>query len=37
MISYWIMGDFYYIEYFVIDFSFRNGGYGKCVLEMIKK
>ena len=37
MISYWTMGDFYYIEHFAIDPSLRNGGYGKRVLEMIKK
>ena len=34
MISYWTMGDFYYIEHFAIDPSLRNGGYGKRVLEM---
>ena len=37
MISYWTMGDFYYIEHFAIDPSLRNGGYGKRVLEMVKK
>ena len=37
MISYWTMGDFYYIEHFAIDPGLRNGGYGKRVLEMIKK
>ena len=31
------IGDFYYIEHFAIDPSLRNGGYGKRVLEMIKK
>ena len=31
MISYWTMGDFYYIEHFAIDPSLRNGGYGKRV------
>ena len=35
MISYWTMGDFYYIEHFAIDPSLRNGGYGKRT-EMIK-
>lgn len=37
MISYWNMGDFYYIEHFAIDPTFRNGGYGKRVLEAIKE
>lgn len=37
MISYWNMGDFYYIEHFAIDPSLRNGGYGKRVLESIKE
>lgn len=37
MISYWAMEDFYYIEHFAIDPTLRNGGYGKRVLEMIKK
>ena len=36
MISYWDMGDFYYIEHFAIDPSLRNGGYGKRVLESIQ-
>lgn len=36
MISYWNMGDFYYIEHFAIDPTLRNGGYGKRVLESIK-
>ena len=35
MISYWTMGDFYYIEHFAIDPSLRNGGYGKRVLTSI--
>lgn len=37
MISYWNMGDFYYIEHFAIDPTLRNGGYGKRVLESIKQ
>lgn len=37
MISYWNMGDFYYIEHFAIDPTLRNGGYGKRVLEAIKE
>lgn len=37
MISYWTMGDFYYIEHFAIDPTLRNGGYGKRVLEVIKQ
>lgn len=37
MISYWAMGDFYYIEHFAIDPTLRNGGYGKRVLEAIKE
>ena len=37
MISYWNMGDFFYIEHFAIDPQLRNGGYGKRVLEAIKE
>ena len=37
MISYWAMGDFYYIEHFAIDPTLRNGGYGRRVLETIKE
>lgn len=37
MISYWNMGDFYYIEHFAIDPAQRNGGYGKRVLESVKE
>lgn len=37
MISYWKMGDFFYIEHFAIDPTLRNGGYGKRVLEAIKQ
>lgn len=37
MISYWNMGDFFYIEHFAIDPTLRNGGYGKRVLESIKE
>lgn len=37
MISFWNMGDFYYIEHFAIDPTLRNGGYGKRVLESIKE
>lgn len=35
MISYWNMGDFYYIEHFAIDPERRNGGLGKRVLEAL--
>lgn len=37
MISYWNMGDFFYIEHFAIDPTLRNGGYGKRVLEAVKE
>lgn len=37
MISYWTMGDFYYIEHFAIAPTLRNGGCGKRVLETIKE
>lgn len=37
MISYWNMGDFFYIEHFAIDPNLRNGGYGKRVLEVMKE
>lgn len=37
MISYWNLGDFYYIEHFAIDPTLRNGGYGKRVLEKMKE
>ena len=37
MISYWTMGDFYYIENFAIDPSLRNGGYGDVYKRQGKK
>lgn len=36
-ISYWDFDDFYYIEHFAISPDFRNGGYGKKVLEYINE
>lgn len=37
MISYWNMGDFFYIEHFAIDPARRNGGYGKQVLQVLQQ
>lgn len=36
-ITYWNLGDFYYIEHFAIDPDHRNGGYGKKVLAHLKE
>ncbi|MBE6276346.1 MAG: GNAT family N-acetyltransferase [Bacteroides sp.] len=35
-ITYWNLGTFYYIEHFAIDNLFRNKGFGKAALGMIK-
>lgn len=33
LVTYWDLGDFYYIEHFAIDPNQRNGGYGRKLLE----
>lgn len=35
LITYWKFPDFYYIEHFAISSEYRNGGYGKKVLELL--
>lgn len=37
MISYWNMGDFFYIEHFAISPSLRNSGYGRLVLKALQE
>lgn len=35
LITYWDLGEFYYIEHFAIDPSQRNGGYGQELLKYL--
>lgn len=37
LISYWDLDNFHYIEHFAVSPDFRNGGYGKRVLEYINE
>jgi len=35
LVTYWDLGNFYYIEHFAIDPNQRNGGYGRKLLEYL--
>lgn len=37
LLTYWDLGNFYYIEHFAIDEKLRNNGYGKEVLTLLEK
>lgn len=37
LITYWDFGCFHYVEHFAIATSMRNGGYGRKVMELLKK
>ena len=37
IVSFWNFNDFYYIEHFAISPDYRNGGYGKKVLEYLNQ
>ena len=36
-VSYWNFSDFHYIEHFAIDPTLRNGGYGRKLIDFLKK